>query len=293
MIDRLLKSFETVQDKYLHDPRFAETDARDRHVRRLRELQDRVAGELWDDADQERAPDGLHGAEAITAALEAHARAEDVVIEREIIGRLPERLIHELRNAWAYREAEVTEPLIPAKVDSGPVSTLHWYDRAAEARVDAPERVGNPWDYHGADPIEAVALAPDVKWTEADKKAALERAIATYGLEPGQWIDLEWPPVAHLWSLGNVYTTEFQPCTAHAEADVDNCPDCQASVREVVEEMAQWKWTTAFRVQEITFDHEGRESDREVYTDQAHEVAITEQDPREILTGPPGADKRW
>jgi len=75
-----------------------------------------------------------------------------------------------MRNGWAYREAEVTEPLDPAKVDSGPLSTLHWYDRAADAHVDAPGRVGNPWSYNGIDPIEDVALAPKVEWTEADKK---------------------------------------------------------------------------------------------------------------------------
>jgi hypothetical protein len=95
MIDRLLSAFETVQDKYLRDPEFAGAEARYRHVRRLRELQDRVAGELWDDADRGRAPDGLHGADAVTAALEAHARAEDRVIERDIIGRLPHRAVHE------------------------------------------------------------------------------------------------------------------------------------------------------------------------------------------------------
>ena len=73
-------------------------------------------------------------------------------------------MVHELRNSWAYLEAEVTEPLDPVKVDSGPLSTLHWYDRAAEAHVDAPLRVGNPGDYQGTDPIEDVALAPKVVW---------------------------------------------------------------------------------------------------------------------------------
>jgi hypothetical protein len=88
-------------------------------------------------------------------------------------------MIHELRNGWAYREAEVTEPLDPAKIDSGPLSTSHWYERAAGARVDSPERVVNPWDYQGFDSIEDVALPPNVEWTDADKKAALEKAIDT------------------------------------------------------------------------------------------------------------------
>jgi hypothetical protein len=297
MVDRLLRAFETVQDKYLRDREFADAEVRHRHVRQLREIQDWIAGELWDDADLDRAPDGLRGAEAVNTALQAYARAEDIVIEREIIGRLPRRMIHEMHNAWAYREADLTEPLDPAEIDSGPLDTLHWYDWAAEARVDAPERVMNASDCQGPDPIEDVALAPKVHWTEAGKKAALERAVDTYGLEPGQWIELEWPPTAHLWDPGDVYITEFEQCPAHADEDreeiTDDCPDCQGSVREVVETMAHWKWTTTLRIHEIEFDHEGRESDQEVYTDQAHEVAVTEQDPRELMVGPPGAGTRW
>ena len=131
MTDRVLTAFEHVQDRYMRDPEFADTHARYRHVRRLHEVQEGIAGDLWDAADRDRGPDGLHGAEAVTAALDAHARAEDWVIEREIIGRLPPRLVHELRNGWAYREAKVTEPLNPAKIDSGPLSTLHWYGRAS------------------------------------------------------------------------------------------------------------------------------------------------------------------
>jgi hypothetical protein len=57
--------------------------------------------------------------------------------------------------------------------------------------------------------------------------------------------------------------------------------------------MAQWKWTTTLVIYEIAFDHEGRESDREIHTDQVHEVAITEQDPRDIMIGPPGEGRHW
>lgn len=73
----------------------------------------------------------------------------------------------------------------------------------------------------------------------------------------------------------------------------NDCPDCQASMREVVEEMAQWKWTTTLRLYQIEFDHEGCATDREVHTDQAYEVAITEQDPRDIMIGPPGEGRHW
>lgn len=303
MSDRLFRAFETVQEKYLRDPEFADAEARRRHARWLRTEQERIAGEIWDETDRDRLPDGLHGVDAVNAALEAHARAEDMVIEREIIGRLPRRLVHELRNGWAYRESEFTDPLDPARVDTGEMSTIHWYDRADVAHVTV-EPVGNPDYYYelGAiNPIEDVARPPHVHWTDADKKRAMEEAIRIYDLPPGQWIELEWPPAAHLWDQGDVCLTEFEPCEAHAElyeqsddtAACVDCPDCQASVREVVEQMAQWKWTTALRIHQIGFDAEGSECDAEVYSDNAFEVAIIEQDPRELMIGPPGQGGYW
>ena len=155
MTDRLLRVFKTVQDNYLRDPKFADAKAVDARVCWLREEAIRLAGELRTD---------------LADPSQVYVHAEDLVIEREIVGKLLPRLVHELRNSWAYLEAEVTEPLDPAKVDSGPLSTLHWYDRAGEAHVDAPLRVGNPGDYQGTDPIEEVALAPKVVWTDAGPK---------------------------------------------------------------------------------------------------------------------------
>ncbi len=52
--------------------------------------------------------------------------------------------------------------------------------------------------------------------------------------------------------------------------------------------MAQWKWTTALRINEIAFDRDGREFSRECHFEQGVEIATTHQDPREILIGPPG-----
>jgi hypothetical protein len=292
MTERLLHAFKSVQDRYLRDPAFADAKAVDAHVRWLREERERIAGELWDEAAADL-PDGLYGAEAVRLAMDVHGRAEDRVIEREIVGKLPPRLVHEMRSSWAYLEAEVTDPLDPAKVDSGPLSTLHRYERAAAAHVDAPERVGNPWDYQGADPIEDVALAQKVVWTDVDQKEALEKAIDTYGVEPGQWMEVEWPPVAHLWDPGNVYTTEFEPCAGHVEEESDDCAVRDASVHEVVEQMAQWKWTTTLRINQIGFDAMGSECDEEVHCDNAFEVAIIDQDPRELMIGPPGEGERW
>lgn len=215
------------------------------------------------------------------------------MIAREIIRELPPRLVHERRNSWAF-EAEVTEPIDLETVRHDELSTLHWYDRAATATVDSPEPVGNPADYRGFDPIEDVALAPKMNWTDADRKVALEMAIGIYGVEPGQWFELEWPPGAHLYDPGDVCTTEFVPCDAHVEGDGnEDCVACTASVRQVVESMAEWKWTTTLRINEIGFDRDGAESSAEVHTEQAFEVAFTEQDPREIVIGPPGRGQLW
>lgn len=218
----------------------------------------------------------------------AHSRAEEVVIEREIIGRLPSRLVHERRNAWAYLESEFTAPLDPDTVDTGPASTQHWIDRGGEAHVDV-ERIGDPLNYIGSGPIEDVALPPRLNWTAADHRAALEKAIEIYGLEPGQWMELEWPPVASLWTPGDVHTTEFEACAAHAESEVgmDDCDDCAGSVRDVIETMAQWNWSTRLTIKQVDFDGAGAERYVDVYEDLAFQVALIEQDPRELVIGPP------
>lgn len=256
---------------------------------------DRVAAAIRDKYSA-RDPEYL---DAVASALAAHRRAEDDLISREIVGRLPPRAVHESRNAWAYREAEVTPPLDPAEVSADPTTTLHWYERADDAKVQVGP-VGNPDDYRGSDPIEDVALAPRVMWTEADKKAALEEAIRIYGVEPGQWFDLEWPPTAFLTDPGHVYWTEFEPCDGHlqeyeSDPDFDEtaCDACQSAVREFVEFMAKWSWTTTLRLYEVDFDIESAEFDREIYTDNMFEVATTEQDPREVVIGPPGEGRHW
>lgn len=236
---------------------------------------------------------------AAESAIEAHRRAEDEFVAREIVGRLPNRLVHEVRNAWVYRESEVTPPIDADEVRNDPTATQHWYPRADKINVSV-EPLGIPSEYVGFDPIEDVALAPRVNWTDADKKAAFEKAIKTYGIEPGQWLDLDWPPTGHLSDPGHVYTTDFVPCALHEAAYYEDdrfhetaCDKCQSSIREVVEFPAKWKWTTTLRTNEIQFDLDGTEDYREVDVDAFFEVTTTEQDPRQVLIGPPGRGSRW
>ncbi|MFF7944755.1 hypothetical protein ACFZC5_34090 [Nocardia gamkensis] len=300
MSDRLFHVLQTVQQKYLHDPSLNdEASLRDR-VRELERGQERIAGEEWDRLFEDRRPGTLHGVEAVQNMLALYAAAEDQVIEREIVARLPARAVHEHRHKWAYLVSEITPPIDPELIYTGAGSAKTWLERAAAAGMET-ERVNNPWDYHGIDPIEDLALPPDVSWTDADKKAAMESWIDAFGLEPGHWIELDWPPEANLWSLGHLYRTEFEPCEAHAEAydDVDgdesyfeDCADC-SQVEVIVEEMAQWTWSTSVNLMKLYFSSEGEELDRRVYRDGSFEICTMEQDPRDIVIGPPGRGSRW
>ncbi|MBF6060458.1 hypothetical protein IU500_06650 [Nocardia terpenica] len=201
MSDRLRRVLETVQSKYLVDTGMLGREASDELIRQLRRKQERIAGEIWDRTVGEGFNGTLPGEKAVRAALDAYAAAEDTVIEREIIGRIPTRALHEVRNAWAYREAQFVQPLDFATVDTGRSSTRFWQERAAESHVGV-EFVGDPAEHCGNDTIEDLALPPMLPWTDADKKVAMERALEIASLEPGQWIELDWPPTGSLYSPG-------------------------------------------------------------------------------------------
>ncbi len=64
-------------------------------------------------------------------------------------------------------------------------------------------------------------------------------------------------------------------------------------MREEIGQMAQSKWTTTWYLNEIRFDRDRQEYSVEGHTDPAFEVAVTEQDPRQVLIGPPGQGTRW
>lgn len=268
MSERLFRVVSAVQEGYLKDPALND----------LKTLADRVR---W--LDEER----------LRLAGEFAEGAEDVVIEREIIAKLPPRLVHEVFHRWAYLEADVTPPT-DTSMPHDELSTLHWYDRADRATVDSPEPVGDHGDCDRLGMVEDAALAPRMNWTDTDRKAVLEEAIRIYGIEPGQCFDVEWPPEAHLYDPGSVYESDMEPCDSHVcDGGDDDCVDCASSVQTVIESMAQWKWTTELQIFELTFDREGQECSTREIVDQAFEVATTEQDPREVLIGPPGRGRHW
>ncbi|WP_063046895.1 hypothetical protein [Nocardia pseudovaccinii] len=297
MYARLLRVLESVQEQYLHDPDLADDAARHAFTWRLVEEAERIAGEIWDKRDNRTV--GEMGVNVVRAALAAYAEAEDRVIKSEIIGRIPARAVHERYNAWAYLEAEFTPRTDFESVDAGAATAEFWRRRAAESHVDI-DRAGDCPAYSGVDPIEDLALEPIVNWTDADKKWALEKAVEQAGLEPGEWIELDWPPSGFLMSAGYMYQTEFESCEAHADAydesgDESASEDCQhcRPVEMVVEEMAQWSLTTTMWLRDITFDNNGDERIPQGAAVNDFEVAVIEQDPRDIMIGPPGAGRYW
>ncbi|PXX53343.1 hypothetical protein DFR70_12856 [Nocardia tenerifensis] len=292
MFDQFMKILETVQNEYLHDPELTDEAARRVVVQGLLDKQELIAASIWD--KRFGLPQLISGSDAIRNVRHTLDEAAAEVVETEIIGRIPSRVVHERRHALVYLEAEITPQLDHEQVDTGRTSTAHWLARAAEKHVEVDYASDVP-TYTGVDPIEDVALPPDVPWSDADKKAGLERAIGVYGLGPGQWIELEWPPNGSLTYEGFVYWTQFESCEAHAESDetqLENCAECTQPKR-VVEEPARWTFYTTMTINAISFDQAGIESSREVYRDNLFEVAVIEQDPGDLVIGPSDPRSLW
>ncbi|MET7768710.1 hypothetical protein [Nocardia sp. NPDC005366] len=127
----------------------------------------------------------------------------------------------------------------------------------------------------------------------------MEERIATCGIEPGQWLDVEWPPTGGMSDEGHVHWTEFEPCEKHYETydesgDESAFGDCESCrQRERVVDKAKWTFHTTVRTNRIYFDGAGHERDREEDSDAGVEVAVIEQDPEDILIGPSGEGRYW
>ncbi|MCZ4537877.1 hypothetical protein O4159_20950 [Gordonia terrae] len=139
-----------------------------------------------------------------------------------------------------------------------------------------------------------MAIPPQVEWTEADRKTVLDEAVSTYGVAPGEWYSVEWPPTeCSLWTPGYLVTSEWEPCDEHTDdPDSDEaleCVRCEDSVTTDIEEMALWKFTTKLTHHRIGFDSNGSlvvdRFTEEI--DPLFEVREITQDPRLIRIGLP------
>ena len=290
MTDPVYKALTTLRDRYPHDPELETEDGfRSRMHALTRQARD-MAGKRWDTCAASNGGQ-VDGEKAVEWALDAHARSLCDVLEQYVAQTLPSRAVHDVRHHALYEAAKALTP-VPAHVDD-PGTDEYWQSRADESHMHT-EHLGVPADYSGFDPIEDVAIPPAVTWTAADEAAALERLIERDGIDPGHWYELEWPPRAHLWDAGHVYETDWECCDKHAdEQATEGCIECDASVRQIVESPARWKFTVEVRTLRLRFDEVGNETEVHVAMERDVEIGELSQDPRRILVGEPGRGVRW
>lgn len=261
-------------------------------VAELESRRDELAGGYWAEmmsGDTQK----VDPAEAVRRAVCARGRADAKVLDEYVHAVLTPRAAHDAEHRDLYAVASA-QAVLPDHIDD-PGPDREWMARARAAGFST-ETLENPEDYVGP-LIEDVAIPPDVSWNAADLVTALESVIATYGIEAGQWYEVDWPPEVYLSNAGHVYQTEWEPCAAHFEdddsAEAEQCLDCEASVRTVVEQPAEWSFTTKIRTLALAFDDDGRLTEAEVWTESGIEIRSLTQDPRCIEVGPPGQGIHW
>ncbi|WP_338857282.1 hypothetical protein WDY80_08135 [Gordonia hongkongensis] len=253
----------------------------------LVDRRDRIAAELWDcQTSGISVPDGKT---ALRLASGARYDAEQAVVD-ELVSRIPARAVHERMNSAAYLAADIDA----ATAEAGGLDMNRSTSPTMQHGATDTELLGDPADYAGIDPIEDVAIPPQVVWTEADRKVALDEAVSTYGVAPGEWYSVEWPPTeCSLLTPGYLVTSEWEPCDEHTD-DPDGdvaleCVRCGDSVTTDIEEMAVWKFTTKLTHHRIGFDSKGslvvNRFTEEI--DPLFEVREITQDPRLIRIGLP------
>ncbi|WP_344989299.1 hypothetical protein [Tsukamurella soli] len=213
---------------------------------------------------------------------------EDQALQEIVVAAIPPRAVHERMQKWAEFEAQFSVPLDLRRVETGRRAT---HDRLVAARAAgvAVEYLGDPAEYTGSAPIAARAVPPHVPWTAADRKLVMDAYIADFGLGPGEWIDVHWPPVAALQTAGRIVIAPMRPCDYHARTWTEpdgRCRDCVATLAVVVDEPARWSFTTRLARLALAFDGVGRPRFHTVFVAVAHTVGELEQDPRDVLLGP-------
>lgn len=240
------------------------------------------------------------GMDADTASSLADAAAV-----AELIATLGPREAHEGIHRWIYLGGELTQPtgvLVDSRTDP------RWLGRAYDARIRL-QLVGDPADYDGEVPIADVVLPPAVPWTVTDHRDALERAIEVYGIEPGRWYEMEWPPRDAVLISPGALADAGELCLVHG---VDTAlPECEmvsgsastegvpvgcrpfALPGRVVDDYATWEFRTVLRRHTLTYDDDGVRIEASEIVDEVFVAANVSQDPRELIIGPRGRDLIW
>ena len=206
---------------------------------------------------------------------------DDVIaLEHQILAVIPPGAVMAARHTWTYLEAEFDTPVNPANVDTGSSAFI-------EADVAMADTLADPAGYSGIDPIEDVVIAPEIRWTDADKRRSLEEYARHNRLTSSEWVDMEWPPQAQLLTQGYLCDSRRNACTAHEELDepVDGCADCDDAIAPVVESNAVWNFNARVTRYELAVGADGNLEDIEV-SSEVETVAEIEQDPRTLRIGP-------
>ncbi|MCA4997901.1 hypothetical protein HWD35_24590 [Tsukamurella tyrosinosolvens] len=225
---------------------------------------------------------GQAQAEVRARLSEMAGDTDDVAaLEQRILGVIPPGAVMAARHMWTYLEAEFDRPVDPANAGTGSSAF-------AEADVAMADTLADPADYSGIDPIEDVAIAPEIRWTDADKRRSLEEYARNNRLTSSEWVDMEWPPQAQLLTPGYLCDSCRNACATHEELDepVDGCADCDEAIAPVVESNAVWNFNARVTRYELAVGANGRLDDIEVGSE-VETVTEIEQDPRTLRIGPP------
>lgn len=143
------------------------------------------------------------------------------------------------------------------------------------------------WLQH--DPPEDHALPPLFEWSdELRQLAALAYIEERGGLEPGESLDLEWPPHGYLWTDGDWGWSEPEYCDEHPEPVAD-CALCAGEVVEpVVHDEARWRWAANVTVDRTDLLDDGAVDVRSVH-EESWLLGETAHDPRHVEYAPPDA----
>ncbi|MBM7808305.1 hypothetical protein JOD57_004142 [Geodermatophilus bullaregiensis] len=158
-------------------------------------------------------------------------------------------------------------------------------DEANGGNTDAWTRNDNTWGL--IDPPEDRAVEPTMRWATAHQVDALRRYLASYlrFLEPGDWVELSWPPTGNLTTDGYWSYRDLIECDEHGTNWDDDCAVCEEN-RDAwdheddpvcIHSPAQWDWYVD--VQTIRTIDDGYEDGVDV---DSWLIMTTAMDPREV-----------
>lgn len=205
--------------------------------------------------------------DAVPTGLWATPAEPDARVTRSMRASLPESL-------WAVFLSADDENPGPPEVDE-----------ANGGNTDAWTRNDNSWGL--IDPPEDRAVEPTMKWATAQQVDALRRYLANYlrFLEPGDWVELSWPPTGNLTKDGDWSYRDLIECDEHGRDWDDDCAACEENRDAwpheddpvVIYSLAVWDWYVDVRTIRAIDGSDEVNVDVDTWL-----VMTTTMDPREV-----------